>query len=84
MPLEISTAFPHRYTPSRARIHPGGERGVAVVELLLQAYPEAASIQGRVNDTPLDIAMNRVREKMAETTMLSGSDPLILLLLRGG
>jgi ankyrin repeat protein len=52
----------------------GGDKGVAVAELLLQAYPEAASIKNKDNETPLGIALKHV----------SASDPLITLLMAGG
>ncbi len=50
-----------------------------MVELLLQAYPEALSVNSEQQRTPLDVALTRVN-----TTQLSASDSLITLLTTGG
>jgi hypothetical protein len=52
----------------------GGDKGTAVVELLLQASPEALNVTNQFNQTPLDMALRRG---------LSASDPLITLLETG-
>ncbi len=55
-----------------------------MVELLLQAYPEAVSVKGWSQRTPLKNALVRVKVKFGNTTQLSASDPLIALLRAGG
>jgi hypothetical protein len=62
----------------------GGDKGVAVVEALLQAYPEAVSVTGSKQRTPLEKALVRVENKFDNTTKLSASDPLVALLKAGG
>ncbi len=62
----------------------GGNKGTAVVELLLQVYPEAVRIRGFNSWTPLDHALKRVAKQLDGTTQLSASDPLIKLLKAGG
>ncbi len=54
------------------------------MELLLQAYPEAVSVKGWKQWTPLDKALKRVEKELDHTTQLSASDPLIMLLSSGG
>ncbi len=55
-----------------------------MVELLLQANPEAVSVKGWSQCTPLEIVLKRVENKLDSTTELSASDPLIALLKAGG
>ncbi len=62
----------------------GGDKGIAVVELLLQAHPEAASLKGQSNYTPLALVQKRTETEFSGTTQLSASDPLIVLLKAGG
>jgi hypothetical protein len=52
-----------------------------VVKLLLQAYPEALSLKGWSQCTPLETVLMRVEEKFDDTTQLSVTDPLITLLI---
>ncbi len=55
-----------------------------MVEMLLQASPEAVSVKDSNNETPLDYVLKRVEKTLNHNTHLSASDPLIALLKAGG
>ncbi len=55
-----------------------------MVELLLQAYPNAVCVKDHEQCAPLDLALERVEKTPLSTTQLAASDELIALLKAGG